>query len=207
MKKNSENKIYIKNEKIFKNTFQMIIYTILFGIIIFAFIYISKMDFNTKKEAKVELVELFDKLDHDNVYVYGNAVTIKNMVENGTGIVLFGTNNEWVNYYASFVNKAAKEVGIKEIYYYDFIKNKVDNNGTYESIVNKLEEYVIKNDRGFTNIYAPTLLVMKNGKVLLFDDETSFMRAHEKPNDYWSYYKQMVKISEFKEVFNRFIEG
>ncbi len=207
MEKKKEDKIYIKNEKIFKNTFQMIIYTILFGIIIFAFIYISKADLNPKKDAKTELVEIFDKLDKENVFVYGNAVTIRNLVENGNGIVLFGTNNEWVNYYISFVNKAAKEAGIKEIYYYDFIKNKVDNNGTYESIVNKLEEHVIRNDRGFTNIYAPTLLVMKNGKVLLFDDETSFMRAHEKPNDYWNGFKKMNKIESIKEIFMRYLEG
>ena len=207
MKKKNEDKIYIKNEKIFKNTLQMIIYCLLFCIIIFAFIYISKIDFNTKKDAKSELVEIFDKLDVDNVFVYGNAITVRNLVENGNGIVLFGTNNEWVNYYISFVNRAAKEMGIKEIYYYDFIKNKVDNNGTYESIVNKLEEYVIKNDRGFTNIYAPTLLVMKNGKVLLFDDETSFVRAHENPSSYWTYYMQMNKIEMFKTAFLRYLEG
>ena len=207
MENKKEEKIYIKNKKIFKNPLQMAIYCLLFSGIIFAFIYISKMDFNTKKDAKTELVEIFDKLDKENVFVYGNAVTVRNLVENGNGIVLFGTNNEWVNYYISFVNKAAKEAGIKEIYYYDFIKNKVDNNGTYESIVNKLEEHVIRNDRGFTNIYAPTLLVMKNGKVLLFDDETSFMRAHEKPSDYWNGFKKMNKIESIKEIFMRYLEG
>lgn len=207
MKNKKEEKIYIKNKKFFKSPLQMIVYSILFCAIIFAFIYISKMDFSTKKDAKTELVEIFDKLDKDNVFVYGNAVTVRNLVENGNGIVLFGANNEWVNYYISLVNKAAKEVGIKEIYYYDFIKNKVDNNGTYESIVNKLEEYVIRNDRGFTNIYAPTLLVMKNGKVLLFDDETSFMRAHENPSNYWNGFKKMNKIEIIKEVFIRYLEG
>lgn len=207
MKNKKEEKIYIKNKKFFKSPLQMIVYSILFCAIIFAFIYISKMDFSTKKDAKTELVEIFDKLDKDNVFVYGNAVTVRNLVENGNGIVLFGANNEWVNYYISLVNKAAKAVGIKEIYYYDFIKNKVDNNGTYESIVNKLEEYVIRNDRGFTNIYAPTLLVMKNGKVLLFDDETSFMRAHENPSNYWNGFKKMNKIEIIKEVFIRYLEG
>ena len=207
MKKKNDDKIYINNEKIFKNSFQMIIYLLLFGIILFLFIYISKMDFNPHKDIKMELSTTFDKLDEDNVFIYGNAVSVRNVVENGNGIVLFGTNNEWVNYYISMVNKAAKIAGVKEIYYYDFIKNKVDNNGTYESIVNKLEEYVYKNDRGFTNIYAPTLVVIKNGKVLLYDDETSFVRAHQKPEDYWDYYKTLVKIDTIKNAFMRYLEG
>ena len=201
-----EDKIYIKNKNIFKNKYQMIIYSLLFIVIIGLFIYISKMNFNNKKDANIELAAIFDRLPEDNVFIYGNAASVNNLINNGTGIVLFGTDNEWVNYYISMVNKVAKETGIKEIYYYDFIKNKLDNNGIYENIVNKLENYVLRNDRGYTNIYAPTLLVMKNGKVILYDDETNFVRANTKPDDYWTYYKQLEKISTFKNAFDIYLE-
>ena len=61
--------------------------------------------------------EIVDFKELDNVFEYINATTAL-MVASGTkGIVLFGTTNEWVNYYANIVNRVAKEVGIDKIYY------------------------------------------------------------------------------------------
>lgn len=91
------------------------------------------------------------------------------MVAKGAkGIVLFGTKNEWVNYYAYMVNKIAKEVGVKEIILLlILLKIEKDNNGTYEDIVKTLSNYVTYNDKGVAEIYAPTLLVVSNDEVLL----------------------------------------
>ena len=165
------------------------------------------MDFHTKTSDSAEVSKIFDKLPADNVFVYGNVIKVKNLVSKGNGIILFGTDNDWVNYYIYMVNNAAKDVGIKEIYYYDFIDNKINNNGTYESIVNALEPYVIRNDRGYTNIYAPTLIIIKNGKVLLYDDETAFVRGNDNPKEYWDYLKQIEKTRELEEAFIKYLEG
>ena len=103
------------------------------------------------------------------------------------------------------VNKVAKEVGIEEIYYYDFTKNRKDNNGTYEDIVKTLNNYVTYNDKGIAEIYAPTLLVVSNDEVLLFDSETSFVKGEITPSTYWNSAKETSKEAEIREVFIKYL--
>ena len=200
-------KIYIKNEKLFKNKWQMVIYFILFVILIGAFIYLGTLDYDESLPDNEQFAEDFSLVSEDNVFKYVNA-TDALMVANGTkGIVLFGTQNEWVNYYANIVNKVAKEVGIDTIYYYDFVSNRQDNNGTYETIVERLSDYVTYNDYGTPEIYAPSLLVVSGDEVLLFDTETSFVRGDIAPSEYWNSFNESAKIQELRNVFTEYLES
>lgn len=200
-------KIYIKNEKLFKNKWQMVIYFILFVILIGAFIYLGTLDYDESLPDNEQFAEDFSLVSEDNVFKYVNA-TDALMVANGTkGIVLFGTQNEWVNYYANIVNKVAKEVGIDTIYYYDFVSNRQDNNGTYETIVEKLSDYVTYNDYGVAEIYAPSLLVVSGDEVLLFDTETAFVRGDIAPSEYWNSFNESAKMQELRNVFTKYLES
>lgn len=200
-------KIYIKNEKLFKNKWQMVIYCILFVILIGAFIYLGTLDYDESLPDNEQFAEDFSLVSEDNVFKYVNA-TDALMVANGTkGIVLFGTQNEWVNYYANIVNKVAKEVGIDTIYYYDFVSNRQDNNGTYETIVEKLSDYVTYNDYGVAEIYAPSLLVVSGDEVLLFDTETAFVRGDIAPSEYWNSFNESAKMQELRNVFTEYLES
>ena len=200
-------KIYIKNEKLFKNKRQMVIYFILFVILIGAFIYLGTLDYDESLPDNEQFAEDFSLVSEDNVFKYVNA-TDALMVANGTkGIVLFGTHNEWVNYYANIVNKVAKEVGIDTIYYYDFVSNRQDNNGTYETIVERLSDYVTYNDYGTPEIYAPSLLVVSGDEVLLFDTETAFVRGDIAPSEYWNSFNESAKMQELRNVFTEYLES
>ena len=200
-------KINVKNEKLFKNKWQMIIYCILFIILIGAFIYLGTLDYDESLPDNEQFAEDFSLVSEDNVFKYVNA-TDALMVANGTkGIVLFGTQNEWVNYYANIVNKVAKEVGIDTIYYYDFVSNRQDNNGTYEAIVESLSDYVTYNDYGTPEIYAPSLLVVSGDEVLLFDTETSFVRGDIAPSEYWNSFNESAKMQELRNVFTEYLES
>ena len=202
-----DKKIYIKNKDMFKNKWQMIIYLLLFIVIIYLFIYIGTKDYKSNIPDSELIANTFSMLDKNNVYEYGNASEAR-MIASGTkGIVLFGTNNEWVNYYASIVNNAAKNVGIDKIYYYNFIDNRDNNNATYEDILNKLNKYVTYNDTSTPEIYAPTLLVVSSGRVIYFDSETSFVTGSITPQKYWTYDKKQEKTNELIEVFLRYLES
>ena len=203
-----EKKIEVKHETLFKNKLQMVIYFIIFAILIVAFIYIGMYDFNIELPDNERFASEFNLVGEDNVFEYINATNAL-MVANGTkGIVLFGTiNSEWVNYYASIVNDVAKEVGIDKIYYYDFVKNREDNNGTYEAIVERLSNYVTYNDYGVAEIYAPSLLVVCNDEVLLFDTETSFREGNVAPSEYWNSFNINSKKAELKEIFQEYLES
>ena len=200
-------KINVKNEKLFKNKWQMVIYFILFVILIGAFIYLGTLDYDESLPDNEQFAEDFSLVSEDNVFKYVNA-TDALMVANGTkGIVLFGTQNEWVNYYANIVNKVAKEVGIDTIYYYDFVSNRQDNNGTYETIVERLSDYVTYNDYGTPEIYAPSLLVVSGDEVLLFDTETAFVRGDIAPSEYWNSFNESAKMQELRNVFTEYLES
>lgn len=198
-------KIYIKNEKLFKNKTQMVIYIILFCLLIYGFIYLGKKDYKVKLSDNERFSSEFSLVSKDNVFKYVNATDARMVAKGAKGIVLFGTNNDWVNYYAYIVDKVAKEVGIEEIYYYDFIKNRKDNNGTYEDIVKTLSNYVTYNDKGVAEIYAPSLLVISNDKVILFDSETSFVKGDILPNAYWNSEKIAEKENQIRESFIKYL--
>ena len=198
-------KIYIKNEKLFKNKTQMVIYIILFCLLIYGFIYLGKKDYKVKVSDNERFSSEFSLVSKDNVFKYVNATDARMVAKGAKGVVLFGTNNDWVNYYAYIVDKVAKEVGIEEIYYYDFIKNRKDNNGTYEDIVKTLSNYVTYNDKGVAEIYAPSLLVVSNDKVILFDSETSFVKGDILPNTYWNSEKIAEKENEIREAFIKYL--
>ena len=200
-------KIDIKNKNIFKSKWQMLIYILLFAIIIYLFILIGTKDYNSTIPDSELISEKFSMLEKDNIYEYANA-SVARMVASGTkGIVLFGTDNEWVNYYASIVNDIAKNMGINKIYYYDFTDNRDNNNATYEDILNKLNNYVVYNDYGTADIYAPTLLIVAGGKVIYFDSETSFISGNITPKNYWTNEKRQEKSNELIEVFLKYLES
>lgn len=200
-------KIYIKNKKMFKSKTQMVIYIIIFCLLIYAFIYLGKKEYKVELPDNEKFSSMFSMVSTDNVFKIVNATEARMVSRGAKGIVLFGTENEWVNYYAYIVNKIAKEVGVEEIYYYDFTKNRKDNNGTYEDIVKNLSNYVTYNDKGVAEIYAPSLLVVSKDEVLLFDSDTSFIKGKTTPSAYWNSFTQGEKEQNLRAVFTEYLKN
>lgn len=200
-------KIYIKNKKMFKSKTQMVIYIIIFCLLIYAFIYLGKKEYKVELPDNEKFSSMFSMVSTDNVFKIVNATEARMVSRGAKGIVLFGTENEWVNYYAYIVNKIAKEVGIEEIYYYDFTKNRKDNNGTYKDIVKNLSNYVTYNDKGVAEIYAPSLLVVSKDEVLLFDSDTSFIKGKTTPSTYWNSFTQGEKEQNLRAVFTEYLKN
>ena len=200
-------KIYIKNKKMFKSKTQKVIYIIIFCLLIYAFIYLGKKEYKVELPDNEKFSSMFSMVSTDNVFKIVNATEARMVSRGAKGIVLFGTENEWVNYYAYIVNKIAKEVGIEEIYYYDFTKNRKDNNGTYEDIVKNLSNYVTYNDKGVAEIYAPSLLVVSKDEVLLFDSDTSFIKGKTTPSTYWNSFTQGEKEQNLRAVFTEYLKN
>lgn len=200
-------KIYIKNKKMVKSKTQMVIYIIIFCLLIYAFIYLGKKEYKVELPDNEKFSSMFSMVSTDNVFKIVNATEARMVSRGAKGIVLFGTENEWVNYYAYIVNKIAKEVGVEEIYYYDFTKNRKDNNGTYEDIVKNLSNYVTYNDKGVAEIYAPSLLVVSKDEVLLFDSDTSFIKGKTTPSTYWNSFTQGEKEQNLRAVFTEYLKN
>jgi len=182
---------------------------ILFILIIAAFIFVGKKDFT--KEIVVDN-EKFDSeysnVSKDNVFIYANAQDVYTRFKNGNAIVFMGfPANKWSGYYADMLNTAAKEVGVKEILYYDFKKDRESKNATYQSIVLKLSSYAYTDDIGMQNIYAPTMFIIKNGKIMYFDNETAMIKGSLNPEDYWNEDNKAMQLNKFRLMFQDYMNN
>ena len=178
----------MERTKLYKNKTQMIIYNIIFIICLILCIIIGKKDYSKDKVSdNVKFSELYNMVSDDNVFKFVNASETLNIINGKSGIILMGfPTNKWTNYYAFLINEVCKEVGIEEVYYYDFLDDRDNNNGTYETIVNALDVYVTVDDLGNKDLYAPTLVVIKDGVVLSYFDETAIIKGVVTPEYYYT---------------------
>lgn len=190
----------MKRKSLFKSKLQLIIYTIIFIICIILFIVIGKKDYGHGVEHHSEkFSNLFNSVEDDNLYVFANSSQVLNIVNGKSGIVFMSfPSNEWSNHLAKILNDAAKINDISEIYYYDFLEDRKTSNGTYETIVSKLKEYVPTDDEGFQDLQAPTILIVKNGEVIVYLDDTSVTKGNISPDEY---YTEEMKT----EIFNKIL--
>lgn len=191
----------------FENKIQMIIYISIFLVLLFAFIFLGTRNYkNASTNDNLQFDQEFSLVDKDNVFNYVKSTDVRTMLNKGNGIIFFGFNTSvWVNNYAKILNETAKESGILKISYYDFYKDRKEKNGTYETIVSKLSYYLKTNDEGIQNINAPTLLVIKDGNIIYFDDETAITEHNITPADFWTDDKINEKKAELKQVFLQFL--
>lgn len=185
-----------------------IIQIIMFISIICAFIYIGTKDFT--KEVIVDN-ERFDQdyknVSKDNVFVYANANDVYTVLKGGTGIIFMGfKENVWSGYYANILNETAKKNNVEKILYYDFLEDRNNKNATYQSIVLKLSNYVPTLDSGKQDIYAPTLVMVKNGEIIAYDATTSINKGTITPEAYWNEYNVGLKENELITMFQNYLK-
>lgn len=123
-------------------------------------------------------------INKDNPMIYADYDKIYEVL-NGTGVIFFGFKEcPWCRAAIPVLLEAAKEIGIDKIYYLNNkedrdTKSLVDGNvvtekeGTaeYYKLLDKLgteytEEYSGLNDSSIRRLYFPTVLVVKDGKII-----------------------------------------
>lgn len=199
----------INVNKLFKSKTQMIIYIILSIIILGLFILIGTYDFNKKADTDAKQInQILTMVPKKNVYKFTNAQEVNSLVNSKTysGIVLFGFKaNIWTNYFAKYVNEVALDNNIKEIGYYDFCSDRSEKNGTYETIVNSLSVYLKYTDYNTADILAPSLLVIKNGTIIAYVDDTSFRTGDITPDLYWDQYNIEIFKDKLNTIFSEYV--
>lgn len=188
--------------------FQKVFYLISFIFLLGSFIYLGTKDFSIPKK-KLTDQEAFAEEYHittSNIYNYHTSKEILEQIEDGSAVIFMAyPENKWSLFYADLLNQIAKECGLKEIYYYNFKNDRSNNNHYYESIVKKLHSYLPNNDYQNINIYAPTLIIVKNGQIIYFDDETSIVRGNEEVDLYWTAEKIAKKKNEISSYIYAYL--
>ncbi len=164
-----------------------IIKFILFVVMIYFFVILGTKDYTTKISDNVRFSNDYKDITKDNIYKYVGEHEVLDLLNNKSGILFFGfPGNIWSHYYADYLNEVAIFNGIKEIYYYDFKKDRSLNNVTYNRIVEYLKDYLRVDDAGNTDIVAPTIVMVRNGNVIYFDDDVAFLKGNQLPEVYFN---------------------
>lgn len=153
------------------------------------------MEYNCKTKIENENITLTDAakfsqeygIDKDNVFVYRDINEIINILDNGTGIVYLGFHEcKWCKAYVPYLNEVAKENNLDKIYYLNILEDRKNNTDEYMEIVSLLKFYLKYDEEGKKRVYVPTVIAVKEGNIIGFDDETSLdTNGFIEPSDYW----------------------
>ena len=161
---------------------------IIFGIIAVLILIIS-LSLLFKKD-KISDAERFAK-EYDftvnNVFVYRNLDEINKILENGTGVVYLGFPEcPWCRGYIPYLNEVAINEHLDKIYYFNILNDRKNNTSGYKKTVQLLNDYLKYDNEGNKRIYVPAVIAVNNGKIVGFDDESSFdTKGYETPEEYW----------------------
>lgn len=191
-----------------KKKITWVIEILLFILIIIGFIYVGTRDFSSNVEVDSDKFDYdYACVSSDNVFTYVSATDVLAKLKNGSSIIFMAyPSNNWSCYYARILNDVAKESGITKIYYYDFYEDRENKNATYQSIVLRLSSYLKTLDTGKQDILAPSLLIIKNGQIIYFDDETSIISGNVSPDDYWDTYQEELKRDSLRTIFGEYLQ-
>lgn len=176
-------------------------------IILFMIGVVSLVLFLKKDKKTVSDMEKFSAEYHEvaknNVFVYRNIDEIINILEKGTGIVYLGFPEcKWCQRYTKYLNEIAMDMGISKIYYYNIREDRKLNTENYQKIVSILENYLQNDEEGNKRIYVPSVIALKKGEIVGFDDETAWdTKGFETPDEYWN----TDEVKELKEKLEKMI--
>ena len=169
-------------------------------IILFMIGVVSLVLFLKKDKKTVSDMEKFSAEYHEvaknNVFVYRNIDEIINILEKGTGIVYLGFPEcKWCQRYTKYLNEVA-------IYYYNIREDRKLNTENYQKIVSILENYLQNDEEGNKRIYVPSVIALKKGEIVGFDDETAWdTKGFETPDEYWN----TDEVNDLKEKLEKMI--
>ena len=172
----------------------------------------GKKDRNGKKYVEVKVPE-------DNGVVYTNVNEIESILNDGTGIILLGTDE--LNYCRSIIEplfSSKDSTDIDKVYYFDLagIRDEksldgeeiiVDNEGTkdYTKLLKLLDKslpvYDGLNDDSIKRIYMPAVIFVIDGDIIHIEildneeDENKILSSTEKNEVAKTYMKYMAQVS------------
>ena len=187
-----------------KKYIRLFIYFILFVVLIGAFVYLGKKDFsNSNNQSDAEKFAVEYNVDKVNPfkYVYGSEAV--DIIKNKTGIIYLGfSSNDWSKYYVKYLTDVLKNNNVKEAYYYDILKDRTKYTKYYRELENMLSDFLYEMDTGKIHISTPALVIVKDGQILFYDDETSVERNNITPDYYWN----QNRIENFKSRIDSYIK-
>lgn len=197
----------IINVVIVMKKMKRVIQFFLFVVMLYFFIILGTKDFQTKITDNVRFSNDYKDISKNNVYQYIGEYEVLDLFKGKSGIVFFGfPANIWSHYYADYLNEVALWNGIDTIYYYNFKRDRSMNNKAYTYIVNYLKDYLVTEDIGTIDIKAPSVVILKDGKITYFNNEITFLKGMVTPEEYFTDEKKLQLKSSFDQAIKDYLK-
>lgn len=153
-----------------------------------------------------EEIDLFAKeytyVGENNIFEYTNIDEVLSILSEKTGVIFLCTpDSDWCQYYAKYLNETLTDAGIKKINYLNIKDERDMNTAKYQRLLEKLENYVYKDDSNNTMIFMPDLTFVKNGVIVAHDNDTSLIASDVIASEYYN----QNKINEFKNKMYEYV--
>lgn len=136
----------------------------------------------------------------DNVYKYASIKDVGELIKKDKAVIFFGYKEcLWCGRYAKLLNEASKENGIEEVYYVDIYNARKNKTKDYLNLLKVLDKYLSKDENENKRLYVPDVYVVKAGKIVGHNNETSMMES----TDIDEYYK--LNEAKLKESLNKLL--
>ncbi len=177
---------------------------ILFIFMIYLFILLGTKSYDIEISDNIRFANEYKDISKNNIFIYTNENQVLEILNGKSGILFMGfSSNIWSHYYAEYLNEMGIQNGIKEIYYYDFYKDRQVNNKIYNQIVDKFKNYLPMKDSGYKELCAPIVTIVKNGEIIYFNNDICELKGDILPEDYFTdYQKNLVK-----NIFNTALQS
>ncbi len=170
-------------------TVRKILYIIAFTLAIGAFIYLGDLEYGDEKKILSDSEKFANEynISKENPFIYINSKKVLELLDNGSGYLLIGfSSDDWTKNYVKYLSEVFNDSDIKEVYYYDVLKDRTEMTKNYEKILTKLEDYLVNTDAKESYLFVPKFLVIKDGVVIYENDRTALVKGKITPEEYWT---------------------
>lgn len=188
-----------------------IIYYLLFALIIFAFLQISKRYENVHTDQIIKFSDYYpnERLSHFKV-INGNEAIRK--IKKGKHIIFIGnSSSKWSISYAYEINKLfnnlvdAKVLSANDnIYYYDLANDKSQKNSKYYDLRRYLKGALVTTDTTDNNLLSPVLYIVDEGEIEYYNISTVAMKNRDDVDDYWTEERELMFEEEITEAIQKY---
>lgn len=192
------------NPKI-KKIIRKIVYGILFGSMIFAFIFLSEKYASNSEVKEITIADYYTDLTSNKFTILRGYEFISHVKKNKNIVLIGSSSSIYSQKYVAEIDEIISEIeAINSIYYYDLANDKNQNNASYYEIKELLSGSLVTTDGTQNNLLAPSFYIIDKGKVLYYNIETVAMKNTDKVSDYWTEEKERTFKDEIIRAINKY---
>ena len=190
----------MKNKKII--LISSIVFILLITLLVLFLVFKKNKINKNIDEEKIKFAEEY-KTTKDNVFTYRTINEVNKILKTDTGLIFLGFPKcPWCRGYVPIINEVAKKEGLEKIYYFNIYEDRKNNTEEYQEMVKLLKRFLRNDDEGNERIYAPSLIAVKNGKILEFDDTRYWdNKKYDSAEEFW----QSADLKPMKEKITKMI--